>query len=333
MSKPKRGGIAVVRSLLDVFRALVAICLLLSSQAYADEYLSKPIRFVVPYGPGGANDVVARLLGQKLSEQVGQSVVVDNKPGASGMIAGEFLAKSPADGYTIMVDLSSITINPALHPNIAFDARRDLTPIMRAVDIQHVVVVNPSISARDLAELVELAKNQPGKLNYSSPGTGTPQHIAMELFKRSAGINIVNVPYKSGPQAMLAVIGGETQVSLLAGSTGLPQIRAGKLRPLAVFGERRLRLLPEVPTMLELGFKGFNSPWLGIFAPGKLPAPIVSRLHAEFTKALNAPAVREKLERQAFDIVASTPESFARLIEEEFSVYGKLILEAGIKAD
>jgi tripartite-type tricarboxylate transporter receptor subunit TctC len=314
---------------------LIAVGLLLAGGiAVAQEFPAKPIRFVVPYAPGGANDTVARLLGQKLSEQISQPVVIDNKPGASGMIAGEFVAKSPPDGYTIMVDLSSMTINPALHPNIPFDVRKDLTPIMRAVDIQHVIVVNPKVPATNIAELVALAKKQPGKLNYSSPGTGTPQHIAMELFKRSAGVDIVHIPYKGGAPAMMALVGGdEAQVSLLAGSTGFPQINAGKLRALAVFGERRLTALPDVPTMTEQGFKGFTSPWLGVFAPGRTPPATVARLHAEFTKALNTPAIRERLEKQGFDIVASSSETFARMIEDEYTVFGKLIRETGIKAE
>lgn len=299
----------------------------------AEEFPNKQIRFVVPYPPGGANDTVARVVAQKLSENMGQAVVVDNKPGASGMIAGEFVARSAPDGYTVMIDQSSLVMNPGLHPNAKFDVKQDLAPVTLAANMLHVLIVNPTVPAHDLAELIALAKAQPGKLNYSSTGTGGPQHILMELFKRAAGVNIVHIPYKGGAPATLAVLSNDAQMTFITVSTSLPHIKAGKVRVLAAVGKARSKILPEVPTFEEMGFKGLATPWLGILAPAKTPAPIIKRLNAEFVAALNSPQVRDKLEQQAFEVVASTPEAFARFIDDELALYGKLIRDVGIKAD
>ena len=299
----------------------------------AEEFPNKQIRFVVPYPPGGANDTVARVVAQKLSENMGQAVVVDNKPGASGMIAGEFVARSAPDGYTVMIDQSSLVMNPSLHPNAKFDVKQDLAPVTLAANMLHVLIVNPTVPARDLAELIALAKAQLGKLNYSSTGTGGPQHILMELFKRAAGVNIVHIPYKGGAPATLAVLSNDAQMTFITVSTSLPHIKAGKVRVLAAVGKVRSKILPEVPTFEEMGFKGLATPWLGILAPAKTPAPIIKRLNAEFVAALNSPQVRDKLEQQAFEVVASTPEAFARFIDDELALYGKLIRDVGIKAD
>jgi tripartite-type tricarboxylate transporter receptor subunit TctC len=305
---------------------LLALCV------QAQDYPSRTIRLVVPYSPGGANDTTARLLGQKLAESMGQGVVIDNKPGASGMIAGEYVARSAPDGYTIMVDLSAMAMNPALY-SMAYDVRTDLTPIMRVVNILHVFLVNSDVPVHNVAELVALAKSRPGKLNYASPGTGGPQHVGIEMLKRTTGIDMVHVPYKGGAPAMIALLSNEVQLGLFAVSTSLPQIKAGKLRPIAVLGEKRLKVLPDVPTMAEQGYPGFSTPWLGVFAPGKTPPAIVQRLHAELSKALSSPDVRDKLEGQGLEVSPSTPEAFARQIDEEMVVYGKLIREIGIKAD
>lgn len=324
-----------MRSLMSAAFALVALTVFAYSghAAAADEFPSKQIRFVVPYPPGGANDTVARVVAQKLSENMGHPVVVDNKPGASGMIAGELVAKSPPDGYTVMIDQSSLVMNPALYPNLKFDVKQDLAPVTLAANMLHVLIINPGVAARDLGELITLAKAQPGRLNYSSAGTGGPQHILMELFKRAAGVDIVHIPYKGGAPATLAVLANDAQMTFITVSTSLPHIKAGKVRVIAAVGRTRSKILPDVPTFEESGFKGLATPWLGILAPAKTPAPIIKRLNAEFVAALNAPQVREKLEQQAFEVVASSPEAFARFIDEELALYGKLIREVGIKAD
>jgi tripartite-type tricarboxylate transporter receptor subunit TctC len=299
----------------------------------AQDYPSRAIRLVVPYSPGGANDTVARVLGQKLSENIHQNVIIDNRPGASGMIAGEFVSKAPPDGYTIMVDLSSITMNPALYPNISYDVRTDLAPIMRAVNVLHVLLVSDSVPVRNVSELVAYAKASPGKLNYASPGTGGPQHVGIELLKRVTGTDMVHVPYKGGAPALLALVANEVQLGLFAVSTSLPQIKAGKIRPIAALGERRLKVLPDLPTMAEQGYAGFSTPWLGVFAPGKTPPALVKRLHDELERALNSPDVREKLENQGLEISPSTTAEFVKQIDEEMALYGKIIRESGIKAE
>lgn len=217
------------------------------SGVYPSGLTAKPARVLMRL----ANDTVARLLGQKMSESFGQTVVIDNKPGASGMIAGEFVAKSLPDGYTIMVDLSSMVMNPALYPKIAYDVRADLAPITIAVNILHVFLVNPAVPARNVAEVIALAKAQDGKLNYASPGTGGPQHVSMEMLKRTAGVKIVHVPFKGGAPVMMAVMGNEVQMGLFAVSTSQPQIRAGKLRAVAALGDHRLKVLPDVRDKLE----------------------------------------------------------------------------------
>jgi tripartite-type tricarboxylate transporter receptor subunit TctC len=301
--------------------------------AAADEFPNKPIRFLVPYPPGGGNDVVARTVAQKLSENIGQPVVIDNKPGGSGMVAGDILAKAPPDGYTIMVDHSAIVVNPALYPNITYDVRQ-LSPITMAVTIDNLLLVNPSLPVNSVAELIALAKAQPGKLNYASTGGGGPQHMAMEQFKGMAGLDIVHVPYKGGAPATLATLGGEVQMLFISVSTGLPHIKAGKLRALATAAPKRNALLPELPTVAESGLPGYeNIAWLGIFAPPKTPPAIVAKLNAEFVKALNSKDVRDRFAQGGIDVVASTPEALGKVVNEEVARYSKIVKEANIKAD
>ncbi|HEY2628291.1 MAG TPA: tripartite tricarboxylate transporter substrate binding protein [Usitatibacter sp.] len=312
---------------------LLAASALSISPAQAQDYPSRSIRLVVPYSPGGANDTVARILAQKLTDSLGQNVVVDNRPGASGMIAGEFVSKAPPDGYTIMVDLSSITLNPALYPNITYDVRTDLSPIMRAVNVLHIFLVNSALPVRNMKELIAYAKANPGKLNYCSPGTGGPQHVDVEQLKRLTGIDVVHVPYKGGAPALQAIVANDVQFGFFAVSTSLPQIRAGKLRPIAVSGDKRLDLFPDVPTFAEQGFSGITTPWLGVFAPGKTPAPIIKRLQAELAKALTSPDVREKLAVQGLEASPSTTAEFVKQVNDEIATYGKVIRESGIKVE
>jgi tripartite-type tricarboxylate transporter receptor subunit TctC len=299
----------------------------------ADDFPSRPISFIVPYPPGGANDNVARLLAKKISENVGKPVIVENKPGASGMIAGEFLANAPADGYTIMIDQSSIVANPSLYASVRFNVKKDLATVTQPANMLHLLVVNANVPARTLPELIALAKSQPGTLNYSSTGSGGPQHIAMEALKRAAGVDIMHVPYKGGAPALLAAMTGETQMTLLSVATTLPQLKAGKLRAIAMLGAERSKVLPDVPTFAELGFKGLATPWLGIFVPAGTPAPAIQRLNAEFAKALKDPQVRERMEAQAFEAVGSSPEAFAKFLDAELAANAKLIREIGIKPD
>jgi tripartite-type tricarboxylate transporter receptor subunit TctC len=323
------------RAIFGVLRlfALAALAAVAPAAFAQADYPSRPIRFIVPYPPGGANDTVARMLATKVSEGMGQPVIVDNKPGASGMVAGDFVAKAEPDGYTVMIDQSSIVMNPALHPRMAFDIRRDLAPVTLAANMVHLFVVNPSVPAKDLRELAALARARPGAMNYSSPGSGSPQHVAMELFNRLDGIQTTHVAYKGGAPAMLAVVTNEVQMMLITVSTGLPQVTAGKAKALAVLGPARVKSLPDVPTMRELGIQGLPTPWLGIFAPGKTPPAVVARLNAEFVKALQAPDMKTKLQDIGFEPIGSSPEEFVTFLRNEYQVYGRVIREAGIQSE
>lgn len=305
----------------------------LATPTLADDYPSKPIRFLVPYPPGGGNDVVARALAQKISTSIGQPVVVENRPGATGMVAGEALAKSPPDGYTIMIDQSSIVVNPSLFASVPFDVRQ-LTPITLAVTLDNLLLVNPNFPAQSVADVIRLAKEQPGKLNYASTGSGGPQHMAMEQFKRMADVDIVHVPYKGGAPATMATVAGEVQMQFISVSTAMPQIKAGKLRVLATAAAKRNPLLPDVPTIAESGLPGYeNQVWLGIFAPPKTPPEIVKKLNAEFVKALQSKEIRDQFAQGGIDIAATTPEALAKTIDTELVRNARIVREANIKPD
>ncbi len=304
-----------------------------STAAVAQVYPSKPIRFVVPYPPGGGNDDVARLIGKKISESMGQPVLVENRPGASGMIAGEFVSKAAPDGYTIMIDHAGIVINPGLYPSVPYNVTTDLAPVTLAVSQGNIFLVHPAVPARTIPELIAYAKAQPGKLNYASPGNGTPQHIGMVLFNKLAGVDIAHIPYKGGAPATTALVAGEVQI-LLSGTTGLPFVKGGRARAIATTGTARSGALPDVPTVQESGLKDYTSSvWLGIFAPAKTPASIIDRLNQEITKALNSSEVHQQLIDKNFDIVKSSPQEFAKVIEKDLALYGRLIKESNIKPD
>jgi tripartite-type tricarboxylate transporter receptor subunit TctC len=302
--------------------------------ANASTFPDRPIRFVVPYPPGGGNDLFARLLGQKISENVGQPVIVDNRPGAAGLVAGEFVARSAPDGYTIMVDQSSIATNPLLYKKMPFDVTRDLAPVVWGISLDNVLMVNPGLPVKTLGELIEFAKKNPGKLNYASAGNGSSQHLSIEILKKVAGINMTHVPYKGGGPALSSVASGETDVFLISASTALGFIKSGKVRPLAVGGKKRSPLLPDVPTFQEAGLQGYTSSgWLGIFTAGGTPRPVIDRLNAEFVKALAAPDVKEKLAKQGFEIVASSPDALQTLVRDEMATYRPIIRDANITLD
>ena len=309
-------------------------CMLASESAVAqDTFPSRPIRLIVPYPPGGGNDDVARLLGQHVSKSIGQPVVVENKAGASGMIAGDLVARAPADGYTIMIDHSGIVMNPALFPKITYDVSRDLAPVTLAVSQGAMLLAPLSLAVANVNELIALAKSQPGKLNYGSPGNGSPQHIGMALLNQMAGIDMVHIPYKGGAPATMALLAGEVQL-LMSGTTGLPHVQSGKAKVLATTGLKRSAVLPDVPTVTESGLAGYTSTvWLGFFAPAKTPPAVIARLNQEFVKALSAPEVAKQLNERNYDVVKSSPDEFATVIAEERAAYAKVIKEAGITAD
>ncbi len=299
--------------------------------AFAQAYPAKPLRLILPFPPGGPSDILGRALAQKLSEQLGQNVVPDNRPGAGGNLGAELTAKSPHDGYTLLLTSPSIAISPSLYSKLNYDPARDFAPVARVASIQNVMLVHPSVPAKTLKEFIQLARSNPGKLNFGSGGAGTTNHLASELLKSLAHINMVHVPYKGSGQAMLGLIGGQVDMVVIAVPPAVPQIQAGKVRPLAVLSEQRVATLPNVPTAKEAGVNNFEvAVWYGILMPGGTPREIVARLNQEITKALAAPDLRERLSTAGIDPWPSTAEQFADFIKSETARYAKVIKAAGV---
>jgi tripartite-type tricarboxylate transporter receptor subunit TctC len=297
----------------------------------AQAYPVKPIRMVVPFPAGASSDVVGRMLGQKLSEQLGQQVIADNRAGAGGNLGIAVAAKSPPDGYTIVIATASIAVSPSLYLNPGYDAIRDLAPVARLTSIPNVMIVHPSVPARTLRQFINLARTRPGKLNFGSGGAGTTNHLANELLKHLEKIDIVHVPYKGVTQAMTAMMGGEVDEVVMPVTTAAPQIRAGKVRALAVLTESRIAALPEVPTGIEAGVKGFTMPlWYGMFAPAATPRDIVSRLGRELVRALEAPDTRERLTALGVEPWPGTAEQLGQLLREDIERYGAVVRSAGL---
>jgi tripartite-type tricarboxylate transporter receptor subunit TctC len=320
-----------------LLRALAAFVLALAAAplALADGYPSRPIHFIVPYPAGGPLDTVARLLGQKVSESVHQPVVVENRPGAGGNIGADAVAKSAPDGYTILMGaVATHAINPTLYSNIPYDPVKDFAPVTEVAWTPNVLVVNPKLPVHDVKEFIAYAKAHPGELNFGSGSTGSAGHLAGELFKTMAGVKMVHVPYKGAGPAMQDLIGGQIQLMFDNLASSLGQIRAGKVRALAVTTAKRSSLAPELPTIAESGLPGFDiSTWFGIFAPGGTPRPIVDRLHDAFVKALDAPDVQATMKKMGAEPVGNTPEQFAAFIQSEAKKYARVIKASGAKVD
>lgn len=297
-------------------------------------YPSRPIRMVVPYPPGGGTDIVARTIAEPLADALGQPVVIDNRGGAAGILGTDIVAKSAPDGYTILLTLSSHTINPRLYAKLPFDVEKDFAPISLVALIPQILVANPSLPANNIRELIALAKAEPGKLNYASVGTGSPGHIAGELFKLRTGVDMVHVPYKGGGPAVTDTLGGQVQLLFVSLPAALQHVRAGRLKALAVTSERRSEAAPEVPTIAESGVPDcvVNS-WYGALAPAKTPPSIVARLQAAFARVLSMPKVKEKLFEQGAEASPSTSAEFDRRIRDELKQWEYVIREAKIKAE
>ena len=311
-----------------------ALALTVPQTAQAQAYPSKPIRLVLPFPAGGPTDIVGRILGQKLSEALGQPVVQDNRPGAGGNLGADQVAKSPPDGYTLLLSSPSISISPSLYKKMPYDPQKDLAPISLIAGIPNVMLVHPSVPAKTLKEFVALAKARPGKLNFGSGGAGTTNHLASELLKTLTKTDIVHVPYKGSNQAMLALLGGEVDMVVIAVPPALPQIEAGRVRPLAVLNENRVATLPKVPTSKEAGIDNFVVPvWYGILVAGNTPRDIVNRLNTELGKIVAMPDVKERLAAAGVEPYHSTPERFASFIKSEAVRYGQVIKNAGIQPE
>jgi tripartite-type tricarboxylate transporter receptor subunit TctC len=313
---------------------LAALMLVFGATALAQEYPAKPIRVVVPFPPGGGTDLMARSVMQKLGESLGATMIIDNRGGAGGSIGSDIVAKSPADGYTLLIISGAHAINPSLYPKLPYDSVRDFAPVTMFTSGPGLLVVHPSVPAKTVKEFIALAKSRPGQLNYASAGIGTPPHLAGELFKTMAGVDIVHVPYKGNGPAYTDLIGGHVSVMFPTIPTAIPHVRAGKLRALAVTTRSRTPIAPELPPISESGVPGYDvSSWYGLLAPAGTPAAVVSRLQREIAKVLRSPDVGEKLTAQGLDLVGSTPDAFAAVIKSEIMKWAKVVKASGARAD
>ncbi len=315
---------------------LVLASMLGNVNAVAQSYPAKPIRLVVPYPPGGPLDIMARAIGQKLTEAWGQAVVVDNRAGAGGNIGADLVAKSPADGYTLLMGaVATHAINPTLYAKIPYDPVKDFSPVALVAQVPNILVVTPSIAAKTVKELIDLARAKPGSLNFGSGSTGSTGHLAGELFNTMAGVKMVHIPYKGGAPAMADLLGGQVQLMFDNLANALPNVKAGKLRALAVTTLARSRAMPELPTIAESGLPGFDlTTWFGVMAPAGTAPEIVAKLNAEIVLALNAKDMHERLEKMGAEVPANnTPEHFAAFIRAEATKYAKVVKDSGARVD
>ncbi len=298
----------------------------------AQPYPTKPIRIVVPQSAGGSTDVAARIVTDRLIDVLKQNIVVDNRPGAGSLNGTDAVAKATPDGYTLLVVAASFTITPAMQKNMPFDPVRDFAPITQFADLPHIVVVNPSVPAKSMPELIALLKSKPGEITCGFSGVGTSTHLAIELFQHMSNTKMLLVPYKGGAPAMTALLGGQVQVNFAASSTVLPHLRAGKLRGLAVTGTKRSVAVPDLPTVSEAGVKGYNhASWVGMLAPTGTPRPVIERLHAESVKIINSEDVKKLFLRSGMETEGNTPKEFAATIREEVDKWKNLVKTAGIQ--
>lgn len=313
---------------------LLPLLMPLALPVAAQQYPVKPVRIIVPFPPGGPTDIVTRLMAPKMTESLGQQVVVENRGGAGGAIGTEQVAKSAPDGYTlIMGTIGGLAVAKSLNPKLGYDTLRDLAPITQSVTVTSILVVHPSVPAKNVKELLALAKKGSGKLNYASSGNGTVTHLAGELLKLMGKVDIAHVPYKGGAPALVALVSGEVDMSYENSLIITPHIKSGKVKGLAVTGAKRSALLPELPTIAET-LPGYSaSGWYGLLAPAATPKPVIARLNADAVKALRAPDVVEKLSGQGAEPVAGTPEEFTAFIRSETEKWAKLVQTANMRTD
>jgi tripartite-type tricarboxylate transporter receptor subunit TctC len=315
--------------------ALGALFVCIAAVASAQSYPNRAIRLVVPFPAAGTTDILARAAAQKLTEAFGQSVVVDNRPGAAGNIGSDLVAKSAPDGYTLLMGtVGTHAINPSLYSKMPYDHVKDFVPVVLVAGVPNVLVVNPALPVNSVADLIKLAKDKPGQINFASSGSGTSIHLSGELFKTMAGVDITHVPYKGSSPALIDLIGGQVQIMFDNLPSALPQIKAGKLRAIAVTSLKRAPVLPDVPTISESGLPGFEaSSWFGVLAPAGTPAPIVARINAEVNKWLQSAEAREKLLSQGAEAAGGSPEQFANHIRAESEKWAKVVKASGAKVD
>ncbi len=305
----------------------------LGSAAVAQQYPNKPIRLIVPFAPGGGTDILARLIGQKLTESMGQQVVVDNRPGAGGNIGAELTVKASRDGHTILMVSASYAVNAAIY-KLTFDPAKDLAPVTQVASVPFVLVSHPSLAANNVKELIALARSKPGQLNYASSGNGSAPHLAGALFTLMTNTDMVHVPYKGGAPALNDVVAGQVQLLFSTVIQGVPFITSGKLKAIAVGSLKRSPSLPQVATIHESGVTGYDvTNWFGLLAPGGTPQPILSRLNSEIVKHLQSPDLTQRLAAQGAEPIGSSPKEFAELISKDVEKYTRVAKAAGIKLD
>lgn len=313
-------------------KALVVAFLFLGNANAQTDYPMRPVKVIVPSPPGGGTDILARVLAQHLSKALGQPFFVENKAGAGNMIGIEFVAHAPADGYTVLVVPSTLALNSVLYKKVPYDPVRDFSPVTLAATAPNVLVVNPALPAKSLAEFIALAKAKPGALSYGTPGIGTSPHLSMELLKSMAGIDLQHVPYRGTAAAVTDVIGGQIAATFANAFTAKPQVDSGRVRALAVSGPHRLNAFPGVPPVAEAGVPGYEAmQWYGLAVPAGTPAPIIARLHAEAAKALQSDEMKEKLALDGAQPVGSSPAEFAALIRRELEKWTRVVRAAGIE--
>ena len=313
---------------------VAAILLAASAAVSAQAYPSKPIRVIVPFPPGGANDITIRVLNMRLPSLLGQNLIIDNRPGAGGNIGAEITAKSPPDGYTLLIANNSLIVNASLYRRLPYDPFRDFVPITMTATSPNMVVAHPALPVRTTKELVALAKAQPGQIVYGSPGPGTPSHLAGELFRVRTGSNMLHVPYKGAGPLMVDQIGGHVMLSFTAPIVSKPHIDAGKLRAIAVTSEKRWPGLPDVPSVAEAGYPGFDVYlWVALFAPAGTPRAIIDRVAGDVAKALESRDVKERFASANIETSSTTPDALAAFLKKDFELWDKVIKSQGIKLD
>lgn len=312
-----------------------AAAMVLGSPAAAQAYPSKPVRMIVPFTAGGPTDILARMMAQKMTESWGQSVLVDNRGGGGGLIGGEAAAKSPPDGYTIfMGNNGTLTIHPNLYKKLPYDAVKDFAPISLLASAPFILLAHPSLPAKSVKELIALARARPGQLNFGSAGTGVTTHLAGEMLKLMANIDIVHIPYKGAGPALTDLMGGQIELGFNNMLSALPHVRSGRLRALAVTSQTRSRVLPQLPTIAESGLPNYEAgAWYAVLAPARTPAAVLTRLHSEFVKVLQQPKVQERMASDGAAIIGSTPQALARTIEADIARWEKVIQRTGLALD
>ena len=318
-----------------LFAASVAAALAAATPLSAQEYPARPVRILVGFAPGGGTDIIARAVAPKLAAALGQQVVVENRPGAGSNIASEIVAKAPPDGYTLLMGtIAALAINPSLYGNLPFDPARDFAPVSQVGAMNNILVVHPVLPVTTVKAFVALAKSRPGEISYATPGVGSSAHLAGELFRKVAGIDIVAVPYKGGGQAIVDVLAGHVPAHFGAVPVVIHHLRTGKLKAIAVTTGKRAALLPEVPTVAEAGYPGYEvNNWYGLVAPAGTPRPIIDRLNKDLTAVLTAPDITKFLRELGHEPVPTTAEQFGAIIKSEIAKWAKVVKDAGIKSD